>query len=333
MEKVLAIYDFESDFSNNLMEYLNRKKGFSFRTRVFTNMESLNSYLSQNRIEILLLGEDAAELFEDGLCGRQNIGQICLLTESGRVREDSAYPVVFKFQSAEELLREVLSLYEEKDSGAKRITLTGVPGIYSVCSPCGGSGKTCLSLAVAAALAEKGETLYVSLEPFSVLQVLLRHKPEQGISEWIYYLKESGPGLKTRFHSVVVREGEVDYIAGPSHGMDLNDLDEEDMETWLRQLAEEENYRYIVFDIGIMNEAVLTLLRHSGRILVPVKKGFLEEEKYACFLKQLNRSGDGDLTERIERLTLPYEEELDGRQFEMRRLKDGELGRFVQNFL
>lgn len=334
MEKVLAIYDFETDFSSNLMEYLNRRKGFSFRTRVFTTIESLKGYLSQNRIEILLLGEDAAELFEGELCGRQNIGQICILSESSHVREDSPYPVIFKFQSAEELLREILELYEENGRGTLSGTalLTGTK-IYSVCSPCGGSGKTCLSLAAALVLAEYGETLYVCLEPYSVLQVILKKKPEQGISEWIYYLKENVAGLKAKFRSIVIREGAVDYLAGPSHGIDLNEFREEEMEKWLKQLSEEETYRYAVFDIGIMSEAVLSLLRHSSEIFVPVGEGYLEEEKYGCFLNQLTRSGDGNLADRLKRLKLPEAEELREKSFELWQLKDGRLGGFVQELL
>ena len=45
MDKILGIFDFETDFSNNLMDYMNRRKGFDFHVRVFTNVESLNACL------------------------------------------------------------------------------------------------------------------------------------------------------------------------------------------------------------------------------------------------------------------------------------------------
>ena len=327
----MAIYDFETDFSHHLMEYVNRKKEYDFHARVFTNIESLNAYLRQNRIDILLLGEDVEELFGDGLSGRENIGRICLLSENSRVRDDSPYPVFFKFQSARELIHEIMLLYLSEDPGAGRM-MSGNMKLYSIYSPCGGSGKTCIALSAALELSGKGETLYVGLEPYSVLSVLMKQKPEQGISDWLYYLKQSGTAWKSKFRSVVCRKDSLDYIAQPENGMDLNELAPEDVERWITQL-EEENYRYVVFDIGIMNSGVMALLRSSSRILVPVGGGFLEQEKYSCFLGQLRRSGEEEIAGRLKRLCPPRDELLLRKEFGLNQLQEGRLGRYIREVL
>lgn len=327
----MAIYDFETDFSNHLMEYMNRRKGFDFCARVFTNMESLNACLRQNRIDILLLGEDVAELLGDRLCGRENIGQICLLSENSRVKENSPFPVIFKFQSAEELIREIMLLYASDMLEGERIP-AGNMKLYSVYSPCGGSGKTCIALSAALELSGRGETLYVGLEPYSVLSVLMKQKPERGISDWIYYLKQSGTALRSKFGSVVCRKDSLDYIAQPENGMDLNELTAEDMEKWIEQLGEE-NYRYVVFDIGVMNSGIMTLLRSSSRILVPVGSGYLEQEKYSCFLGQLERAGEKAVAGRLKRICPPRDELLSGKEFGLWQLQEGRLGGYIREIL
>ncbi|MBO5198907.1 MAG: hypothetical protein J6B85_10375 [Lachnospiraceae bacterium] len=332
MDKILGIFDFETDFSNNLMDYMNRRKGFDFHVRVFTNVESLNACLKEMRIDILMLGEDVAELFEDRLCERQNIGQICLLSESQHVREGTRYPVIFKFQSAEGMIREVLALYEESGNLAKQAAVLGKTKIYSVYSPCGGSGKTCLALAAALELSRKGETLYVGFEPYSALKVLMKQQPEQGISDLIYYLKQSKTAFAGKQRSIVCRRDALDYIAGPANGLDLCEMDAEDAGRWLTEL-EQDTYRHVVIDIGIISEAVMTLLRSSEEVLVPVGGGFLEQEKYACFLSQLERAGESDIIKRLKKLKLPQDELLIDREFGLWQLQDGKLGHFVRELL
>ncbi|HWT26484.1 MAG TPA: hypothetical protein VN131_00960, partial [Mobilitalea sp.] len=91
MDKVLAIFDSDSIYATRFMEYLKKRKDFDFDVIVFTRKDSLEEYLKNHRIELLLLGEgiDSGELAKD------NIKYLYRLSERPVKDKGSEYPLIY----------------------------------------------------------------------------------------------------------------------------------------------------------------------------------------------------------------------------------------------
>ena len=75
MKNIFAVCDLEVDYALNFMDYLNQKKDIPFEIQAFTNVESLIAYGKVNRIELLLI-------YQNAMCSQVHelkIGKIVIL--------------------------------------------------------------------------------------------------------------------------------------------------------------------------------------------------------------------------------------------------------------
>ena len=165
----LWIADSQEAYARAFMEYANLKENHLFQVRMCTREEQLIRALAEEEIEILLI---TAEWYP--LC-KERITRECVifLSEGSLPSELRIYPAVYKYQSAENILREILYYYSEQCG--EDFCLTGtrrdnkVIGVYS---PVGGSGKTVFALTLGQVLAESKNVLYLNLEECSGLAEL-----------------------------------------------------------------------------------------------------------------------------------------------------------------
>lgn len=106
---VLAIYDLESGYADSLMQYIHQKQNMPFKTIAFTNKNALYEYLKEHHIDILLItANDMEKDLED-----EDIEKIILLSNGQIFSEYLGYASVYKYQSSEKIIREVLEYFLE----------------------------------------------------------------------------------------------------------------------------------------------------------------------------------------------------------------------------
>ena len=161
----LLIYDKEINYACKLMEYLNQKQDFLLEAKVFTNFMDLKEHLEENKTDILLIGE---EMDREQLDIKQ-IGHIVLLTEHSIVKEAGEYPFLYKFQSMEQIMKELIIYYGELGICIVKKVIPKEKDIklIGVCSAFGGCGKTLFSLAMGQEFAKYKKVLYVGMEAIS----------------------------------------------------------------------------------------------------------------------------------------------------------------------
>ena len=186
-KKIFAICDLDEHYVVRLANYLTEKKAVPFEILAFTNLDSLAIYAGAHPIEILLISRQALNEKVKEL----NIRRILLLSDSDEFdrqlaaspddflhipdEEDTAssisYPSIRKFQSSENIAREVMSYYTEGRLGlSKKLQEIGT-SIYAVHSPIARCGKTLFSLTLSEILGEKKKTLYLNLENYSGFEI------------------------------------------------------------------------------------------------------------------------------------------------------------------
>ncbi len=306
MNCILAIYDYETDYANHLMDYIKRKQKLISQVRVFTNHDSLKDYLSHNHINILLLSESIS--VEEVL--HENIKNICLLSEGNYIRENIGYPVIYKFQSAELVMQEIFSYFPmERPVGNSLAINEHKVKIISVFSISKDTEQMMLSLSLAQQYASVKKTLYINLDIFQALPEGLLQNIEKSLSEFIYYLKQNHPNLITKMNGIITKMDRLDYIQGVTFGPDLYELTTEDMTLWIKELRKCTEYEVIIFDVGSFFQATLELFRESSQLLLLLGESEWDQAKFRNFKDQLLWAGFDDILQKIKVISLTKEEQ------------------------
>ena len=163
-KNIFAVCDLEVEYAFNFMDYLNQKRNLPFEIQVFTTAESLVAYGKENHIELLLISDKAMqrEVRELG------IGKIIILSEGVHPPELDQYSSVYKYQSSDAVIREVMSCYGEEKRVQEPVTAwkrsMDIIGIYS---PLGRVLKTSFALTMGQLMARDKAVLYLNMEEYS----------------------------------------------------------------------------------------------------------------------------------------------------------------------
>ena len=111
-EKRLIICDDDREFISRLGGYISRKRENPLQVACFTEREAFGVYLSEHEVDGVLIGEHWSEKGESLDCVRT-----MLLTE--RIGQSAAEGCIeiYKYQSAEDILRQVMLGLELPDGG------------------------------------------------------------------------------------------------------------------------------------------------------------------------------------------------------------------------
>lgn len=299
MNKLLvALYDTQG-YTRALAEYF-EKKNFLLDSRLFTKAESLNDFMREKKPDVLLLGQDV-----DRTCLRHldRVSHLIILSEGNCVsegRED--YPLIFKYQSAEKILKEIFAILEEdtsKESGEpgvigkvrSRMEVWGIYHLYQapltmqqICPEQEDSAKKCLQ---------------INMELLSGEDRGRLSEEERGLSEIIFYLKQKNSRLALKLRQLVQFSDGMDHIRPAADFRDLYSLCREDVDRLLTVIAGETGYERVVFDIGFLTDAALYLLYCCDRIYIPKAQCRWEEEQASGLEKLLIKEGLEEVLESI----------------------------------
>ncbi len=137
-------------YSNKFSDYISHHKNMLIDLVIFTSIDSAGEYVEHGKIDIFLVNDDMA--YEAGKL--KNIKKIIVLSDGGYTGKKE-YPVIFKYQPAGHILKEIFAQAAEDDN---------IPGMFpaytsrqaelsAVFSPYGGAGastyarKLCASMA------------------------------------------------------------------------------------------------------------------------------------------------------------------------------------------
>lgn len=323
--KTLAILDYEKEYVNRLMEYMNQKRHFDFQVFAFTEEDKLKSYEANHVIDLLLCAEDIAAIS----ASEYKAKQIFILSDYNFVREGSKFPSIFKYQSADEIINEIL-LHFSKGNEEAKFFKTGSTRIIGICSALGGCYKSTFALASALHLSKTENTLFISFDPFYSIPELPKEKLKNNLSDIIYFLKQSNGNLTAKIKSVVQKLHNLDIICGVAHWIDLYDFTIEEIRTFLVEIMDHMSYQTIVIDIGNFGVNAMELMMECTSIYVPTKEAdFLSHAKSTEWKRQISFIGGEQLFDRFHEIQIPYDTRLDGKHYKSNELEEGPLGDYI----
>lgn len=324
-----AILDMEESYACNLMDYLSEHQIVPFEILVFAGVEELAAYTRQNTVDLLLVS--AKMMCEE--IRRMNIRKIMVLSEGEVAEECSGYPSVYKYQSSESLVAEVMNCYARQDTAQPVFPMKREMSVIGVYSPVGRCGKTSFALTLGQVLAQSRRVLYINMEDYAGFHTLFEREAPSDLSDVLYFLRQNRGNVLMKLNSALQRLGDLDCIAPPQSSQDIREIRAEEWTRLLEDLSSYSNYQVIILDIGQPVGDVFSLLAQCGVIYMPVCTDVMSEAKVEQYEQQLRDMEYAEILDKTRKLVLPLCEPAMRGEYFLRQLAGGEMGGFVQELL
>lgn len=306
MKRILLAVLADEMYSNRFSDYISHHKNILAEFIMFTSVDNAREYVKKGRIDILLVDEsmsgEAIKL--------SNTRKIIILSDGGHT-DITSYPVIFKYQSAERILKEIFAQVADDNN---------IPGIASICtskqaelvtvfSPYGGAGTSTYSKKLCAGMAVNNNVLYINLEVFDSFAEFENNAERQeyicGMSEAIYYIKHKKDKLAFKLESIIKHHSDgYSYILPVEDYRDLYSISADDIECFADVVTCNMLYDKVVFDTGCINEALLKLFEISDVLILPRASGVIQENKQHSFERLLIRNGMDKTLQNIKYVAL-----------------------------
>lgn len=268
----LVLLDKDEKYLNRLSSAFSSRDDYSTEIYSFTDFEQAMSALEKVGNCVFI----ASDRFD--IDSKSIPESVChaWFTENRSVLEYKGRAAICKFQKADNIFREILSVFsgspsEIGDNGSHTGTHSEAK-VYGFFSCSGGSGASTAAAACALRFTSMGKkALYLNLERFGTSSIFFRSESRTRIGDLIYAIKSKRTNLSLRLKSAVMQsEDGVFFIESCTAAPEVMEITAEDIDMLLTQLKNMNGFDYIIVDSDLLLEgAPLELMRQAtANILV-----------------------------------------------------------------
>lgn len=300
MQKNCIIYDTDREYGKRLVSAISNHKNLPFHVQLFTSKNELDRFFDYNTADIMVVSEDFGT-YEAEYGYIEKI--LVLMEEEIRGYEKNTENIerirkIYKYQSADSILREVIRFAGEGGQNMEDVELIG---IYSpACEPV----RTMFALSMAQILAENNKTLYCNLEEFSGLGEILETQNKQTLSDIMYYYRCNGSQITENMKCMIVSQSGIDYIPPVGFAQDIGIMETQELSEMFLKIAQECGYKKVVLEISSAVKEQWKMIFACSRVYMPVSNDYLSKQKAHDFEKYILMAGMEHLWNHIERIEI-----------------------------
>ena len=329
MKHILAVYDVDPVYGARFAEVVNQKEKIPFEVVAFSSIERLRAFAAEHPVKLLLLGEHVPAEEKESIRAEK----VILLSDNGGKTVSPSVPCVYKYQSSDAIVRDVMTWYGESPGELPEVSGRGLAKVLGVYSPVGRCLKTSFALTMGKLLAQEERVLYLNLEEYSGFEDLFDLHYRTDITDLIYFARQKEGSLIYKLNSVIQSFHSLQYIPPALFSADLRDVSGEEWLAFLKEIMTYCEYDVIILDIGSQVDELFQLLQKCEKIYMPIAQDAAAKAKLAQYDRLLGMLDLRDLSEKTNRITLPAvrvrKEDGDVTQ----QLVWGDMGKFVRRLL
>ena len=306
---VLVICDMDEKYCYRLDEYIREYLNISFEIVDYTDPDKLPDFDKKQETAVLLIGQGAFNKV-----GTAGFDRILVLDEMESINSDNAtldYPNseidhTDKYQSSEIIVKKILDFCMKFPEGVGREKNpdSAKSKIFTFFSPVKRCMQTTVALNMAQVLAQKGKTLYISMEAFYG-NYIPEKEIDGNIADLLYYYDCDASKIALYLQKVCVSVGAFDVIMPAQFFTQISDIPYEKWIELLRAIQKTEKYDYLIIDLSETNTAFLELLNISDRIYMITKPDVYAENKINQYEKLVRMAGSEKVLEKTIKCRLP----------------------------
>lgn len=268
MKIKLAILEKDKSYLTRIVSAFGTKYADKFEIYSFTDMDVAMSNIDGARIDVLL----ASDAFGIDTTKLPSRCAFAYLVDSVGVEMINEVRAICKFQKADLIYKQILSVYSEKASSITGFKMNSDEGkIILFCSPSGGVGCSTAAAACAMHMAAEGKkTLYLNLEKFGSADLFFSGEGLFDMSDLIFALKSKKTNLHLKLESCVKQDASgVHFYSQPKVALDMMELSMDEILRLLSEIQLLGEYEYIIIDTDFaLSKDALKLYREARDIVL-----------------------------------------------------------------
>lgn len=277
-KNIIAVCDSDTDYACNFTEYLNNKKKLPFRAEAFTDVEKFyDSVGSQPPPMLLIAQKDVDDRIQQ--IEQENI--VVLSDEKEEKR--SPYKCIYKYQSAESVIKEVVEYYTEKSQVSFYSDVQQGMKIVGIYSPSDLCANSLFALTAAQILGEEKSVLYISMEDFAGLEQLFLQEYEKNLTDFFFALRCKKENLWEEAEGIIRQQGDMDYLPPVESPEDIKSIPFSHWSNLFEMAKKSGRYHLLILNISSAVDELFSVLNLCSEIYVPVKPGFIADCKLSQF--------------------------------------------------
>ncbi len=308
MEQILALLEQDKSYCERFSKYASSRSECPFTVYTFQSSEELRRFAAQNPIELLLANADPQE---KTALQSLPVHSMIELSEEPPVRTDPRHAGleeapnrIYKYQSGENILRELVSGYQCRKKPAEAPKQQGTARLFMVYSPIGRSGKTAFAESLARILPKDMKTLYLSFEEVSSRTSLYTENAACTLSDALYFFMQNRLDSE-RLSSMIMHVQDVALIPPVRSPEDIASIKPEELLRFLQHVRMHAGYDAVVVDTDSLLTRVEALLPEADWIFMPVTEEAAPHRKLAAFEQHMSASSHRAVLDRIVKLVVP----------------------------
>lgn len=281
-KKIVAILDREERYARRLTEVFNSKNRLGFQAEMFTGIDTFLEYSRKNTVELLLIGDSLMQKSLESCAD-----MIIVISEGTKVAQLDEYPIVYKYQSAELIIRKVLECYAKDGKKPEQLckdTMT-ICGVYA---PVGRKQKTEYAWELAKEAGREKSVLFISLTAFLARKEL--YEKEKDLADLMYYVHQGFDNLIYLVSSMVASVEGIDCMPPMQVVDDLQQVTCADWLKLLQVICSQSNYEVVIIDVDECVQQFYRILDYCSEVYIPYGEGRKDEfvwERCADFFKRM----------------------------------------------
>lgn len=302
MKIKLAILEKDRGYLTRIVTAFGTKYSDKFEIYSFTDQDVAIANLGSSKIDVLLAGDS----FEIDLTKFPNRCGFAYLVDSADIDMVNNQRAVCKYQKADLIYKQVLSIYSEKASNMIGFKVDGDAGNLIVfCSPSGGVGTSTMAASCALHYAAQGKkALYLNLETFGSSDLFFSGEGQFDMSDLIFALKSKKTNLHIKLESCVKRDPRgVYFYSKPKIALDMMELSTEEILRLLSELQLAGEYDYIILDMDFSLAKDMMTIYRQAQAVVMVGDGSVvsnvKTQRAFTALSTMEQNADAPLTGRM----------------------------------
>jgi len=268
----LAILESDEGYLKRIVSVFSTKYADKFEIYSFTELENALQSLAPSKIDVFV----ANESFEIDHARIPKRCGFAYFVDSADVDLLNNQPTICRFQKADLIYKQILSIYSENAGNYKELKLTDDGcRVIAFTSPGGGVGCTTMAAACAMHFAAQGhKALFLNLESFGTSDDFFSGEGQFDMSDVIYALKTRKANLAMKLESCVKQDPSgVYFFSGAKLALDMLELSTEETLRLISELRLTGSYDYLILDPAFsLSKDGLSIL-HQAHAVVFVGDG------------------------------------------------------------
>lgn len=302
MKIKIALLERDRSYLTRVVSTFGTKYADKLEIYSFTDSEVALATLSNAKIDVLL----ASDVFDIDPRKIPNRCAFAYLVDSMGIEMLNNQRAICKFQKADLIYKQILSVYAEKASGITGFAMTGDESVViAFCSASGGAGSSTMAAACATRFAKKGKkVLYLNLEKFGSADVFFSGPGNFDMSDIVFALKSKKSNLPIKLESCVRQDASGVYFYSQAKiALDMMELTTEDTIRLISELKLTGGYNYIILDMDFGIDKEMLKLFRQAQAIVMVGDGSAESnvktERAYTALATMEANADAPLVNRM----------------------------------